>query len=224
MKCQQLSAEERVIIAALRKQGMGAPQIGYEIGQHRSTVWRELRRNRAPYDGGYRSARAHERAGARRKRARRNQQFGKAELGQVEALLRERWSPEQISGTLRRNGQLSISHEAIYRHAWADRRRGGGLHLPLRCAAKARRKRYGRYDSRGGWRASATSVSARWAWKDGGGTVTGRSTRCSEHERMRGDAGGAPDRLPAGGQAQSADGGRDQPGHHRVDQAPPASV
>ena len=149
MKYQQLSAEERVIIATLRKQGLAAPAIGLELGRHRSTVWRELRRNRAPYDGAYRSARAHERAGARRKRSRRNQQFGRDELGQVEAMLRERWSPEQIAGTLRRSGRLSISHETIYRHVWADRRRGGGRHLHLRCASKQRRKRYGRYDSRG---------------------------------------------------------------------------
>ena len=32
MKYQQLSAEERVVIATLRKQGMSAPQIGREMG------------------------------------------------------------------------------------------------------------------------------------------------------------------------------------------------
>lgn len=32
---------------------------------------------------------------------------------------------------------------------WADRAEGGVLHRHLRCAPKKRRKRYGRYDSRG---------------------------------------------------------------------------
>jgi len=67
----------------------------------------------------------------------------------VEACLRQQWSPEQASGWLRRRGQLSISHETIYRHIWLDRKQGGGLYLHLRCSPKQRRKRYGRYDSRG---------------------------------------------------------------------------
>lgn len=44
---------------------------------------------------------------------------------------------------------MSISHETIYRHVWADRHQGGTLYTYLRGAQKQRRKRYGRYDSRG---------------------------------------------------------------------------
>ena len=149
MKYQQLSAEERFLIAALRSHGLSSPGIAGVLGRHRSTIWREVRRNCAPYDGGYRSARAHERAGARRKLSRRNQQFGEEQLARVEALLAQKWSPQQISGHLRRSGEFSISHETIYRHIWRDHRRGGRLHLHLRWARKKRRKRYGRYDSRG---------------------------------------------------------------------------
>ena len=54
-----------------------------------------------------------------------------------------------MSGHLRRAGELSISHETIYRHVWRDRQAGGSLHEHLRGARKQRRKRYGRYDSRG---------------------------------------------------------------------------
>lgn len=50
---------------------------------------------------------------------------------------------------LARSGELSISHETIYRYVWADRARGGNLARHLRCSGKQRRKRYGRYDSRG---------------------------------------------------------------------------
>jgi len=149
MNYQQLSAEERFLIAALRSEGDTLPEIARVLGRHRSTIWREVRRNCAPYDGGYRSRRAHQRAHARRWRSRRNQQFGHAELAMVETLLGEKWSPEQVAGHLRRCGQLSISHETIYRHVWQDLKRGGTLHLHLRCARKQCRKRYGRYDSRG---------------------------------------------------------------------------
>ena len=55
----QLSAEERVQIATLRYQNFSLPRIAQVLGRHRRTLWRVLRRNRAPYDGGYRSARAH---------------------------------------------------------------------------------------------------------------------------------------------------------------------
>jgi IS30 family transposase len=67
----------------------------------------------------------------------------------VESLLREDWSPEQVAGILREEGELSISHETIYRYVWADRARGGDLYKKLRCALKKRRKRYGSYDRRG---------------------------------------------------------------------------
>ena len=106
----QLCAEERVQLALLRYQDFSLPRIARILGRHRSTIWREVRRNRAPYDGGYRSARAHERAVARRRRSRRNRQFGHAEMGRVEALLRQQWSPEQVAGYLLRRGELSISH------------------------------------------------------------------------------------------------------------------
>ncbi len=42
---------------------------------------------------------------------------------------------------------MSISHEWIYRHVYADKRRGRDLQRYLRCQ-KTRRKRYGSYDRR----------------------------------------------------------------------------
>jgi IS30 family transposase len=149
MKYRQLNGEERSVLAALRTLGLSRAEIARQLGRHRSTVGRELQRNSAPYDGGYRSRRAHQRAHARRYRSRRNSQFDGAAWARVEALLREEWSPEQVAGYLRRHGELAISHETIYRHIWRDLRRGGSLHLHLRCAQKQCRKRYGQRDSRG---------------------------------------------------------------------------
>ena len=54
-----------------------------------------------------------------------------------------------MAGWLRRFHVLAISHETIYRYIWADKEAGGTLHQHLRGARKQRRKRYGRYDSRG---------------------------------------------------------------------------
>jgi IS30 family transposase len=60
----------------------------------------------------------------------------------------EWWSPEQICGYLKTNGEPSVSHESLYQRIYADKRVGGTLHLALRCQ-KARRKRYGGRERRG---------------------------------------------------------------------------
>ena len=60
----------------------------------------------------------------------------------VELLLREDWSPQQISRWLAQNEGLGVSHESIYKHVKEDKMSGGDLHTHLRCRKK-RRKRYG---------------------------------------------------------------------------------
>jgi len=147
MTYHQITSEERYILATLRKQGFNQAQIAREIGRHRSTIGRELKRNSARFDGCYRPSKAIERTAGRRSRSRRNQRFTRTDLRRVDAQLRELWSPEQICGRLR--GSLSISHETIYRYVWRDRILGGTLYTYLRGARKKRRKRYGAYDSRG---------------------------------------------------------------------------
>lgn len=149
MTYRQLSPEERYMLAALRRQGLNKSQIARSLGRHRSTVGRELRRNSTRADGHYRAFTAQERTNGRRSRSRRNRHFTAEDFAAVEELLRRQWSPEQVAGHLARTGRLSISHEAIYRHVWLDKRGGGTLYTHLRGARKRRRKRYGAYDSRG---------------------------------------------------------------------------
>lgn len=144
----QLTSGERFMLSALRKQGYTQAHIARQLGRHPSTIGREVRRN-ARKDGGYRPAVADDFARWRRSRSRRNRQFGEDAWCVIRGLLRERWSPEQISGRLKLLGILSISHETIYRYIWEDRRRGGRLSRHLRGGRKRRRKRYGAYDSRG---------------------------------------------------------------------------
>src|SRR4030065_2682 len=120
----------------------------------------------------------------RRSRSRRNRRFGERDFRPVVSLLRQQWSPEQISGYLDLTGQLSISHETIYRYVWRDWSEGGVLYRELRGARKQRRKRYRSYDSRGrlpGKRhiserpAAATRRSRRGHWEID--TVIGAGSR-----------------------------------------------
>ncbi len=144
----QLTSEERYALATLRRQGLGPTAIARALGRHRSTIHREIERNRRK-DGGCRWYTAGEKARGRRSRSRRNQRFTAADWELIDTWLREDFSTEQVSGWLRRFRLLCISHETIYRYVWMNKRRGGTLHRHLRCAQKKRRKRYGRYDSRG---------------------------------------------------------------------------
>jgi IS30 family transposase len=124
-------------------------EIAHELKRHRSTIYREVVRNCAKYDAAYRPMFAVEKANGRRRRSRRNRRYTPEHFAVIERLLREDLSPEQIVGRLRLEGVRVMSHETIYLHVWADRAHGGTLWRHLRGARKLKRKRYGRYDSRG---------------------------------------------------------------------------
>ena len=60
------------------------------------------------------------------------------------------WSPEQISGRLKRfHGEKAISHEMIYRYIWDDKQRGGELYKNLRHNGKKYNKRGSKNAGRG---------------------------------------------------------------------------
>jgi len=148
MSYHQITREERYTISVLRKQGLSVSAIAEQMGRHRSTIYREINRNRCN-DGHYRYSKADTRTKTRRSISRRNEQFSDEDYQLIDEYLRKDWSPEQISGYLKTNDILSISHETIYRHVWADKAAEGDLHMHLRGSCKQRRKRYGTYDSRG---------------------------------------------------------------------------
>lgn len=137
---QQLTYEQRCQIEVLKKRGLSQTEIGKTIGVNQSTISRELRRNRG--ERGYRCKQAQEKAGERRRLAVQCYRMTPAMIECVETFIRQRWSPEQISGWLLQTEKLLISHERIYQHIWADKRRGGDLHKYLRSKGK-------KYQSRG---------------------------------------------------------------------------
>jgi len=67
----------------------------------------------------------------------------------IDELIRFDCSPEQVSGLLKRNDDLHISHETIYKHLLTDIAKGGDLYKHLRFLHKKRKKRYGSQDRRG---------------------------------------------------------------------------
>jgi len=140
----QLTQEQRYQIYALQKTGHSRTEIAVVIGVHKATVSRELKRNRGAR--GYRPQQAQSLAMARRQKG--IPRITVETWAIVAKLLRQDWSPEQISGRLKKEQKVCISHEWIYQYVLEDKRGGGDLYRHLRCQKK-RRKRYGKYDRRG---------------------------------------------------------------------------
>ncbi len=145
MNYRQLAREQRYQIYALMRAGHNQSQIAVMVGCHKSTISRELRRNRGLK--GYRPYQADELAYSRQCDAYRSR-IAWQTWQQVERLLRQEWSPEQIAGRLKLEKQPPVSHECIYLYVYAEKRRGGTLHRHLR-SQKKQRKRYGGYIRRG---------------------------------------------------------------------------
>ena len=133
----------------MRRQKMRMAQIAEHLGRHRSTLYREVKRNQSVHDGCYRPSHAVEKASGRQHRSRRNWRYEPEAFKAVETLIRRRLSPQQIVGRRKLEGQAVMSHETIYRWIWRDKEYGGTLWRQLRGARKQRRKRYRSNDSRG---------------------------------------------------------------------------
>ena len=145
MNYKQLAREQRYQIYALMKEGHNQTQIAANLACHKSTISRELRRNRGLK--GYRPYQADELAYDRQCAAYRSR-IAWETWQEVERLLRQQWSPEQIAGRLKLEQQPTVSHECIYLYVYAEKRRGGTLHRHLR-SQKKQRKRYSGYIRRG---------------------------------------------------------------------------
>lgn len=143
----RLTAEDRCQIYALNKQGCGQEQIAVHLGFSQSSISRELSRNRGRR--GYRHQQAQSKAEARQAVRTCPRKLTKALRRQIETKLRTaRWSPEQISGWLARQG-TSLSHEWIYQMIWQNKRDGGDLWQSLRRRGKRYNKRAGKTAGRG---------------------------------------------------------------------------
>lgn len=141
----RLTEDKRIELYALRKAGLRQSDIAAQLNVHPSTISRELQRNTGLR--GYRPKQAHRLACARKVQASCSR-ISQSTWESVDTMLEQDWSPEQISGYLKVNGDPSVSPEWIYQHIDADKRQGGSLHTHLRCQKK-RRKRRGTTDRRG---------------------------------------------------------------------------
>ena len=113
MTYNQLTLGERYTISRLRMAGYGATRIGEILGRHRSTVHHEVERNRILKDGRwtYCPSKAQKKRNGRLRRSRRGRQHADWQYLRVERLLRMQWSPQQVAGTLKKQGEFAISFQ-----------------------------------------------------------------------------------------------------------------
>jgi IS30 family transposase len=147
MNYTHITEEERYQIYELRHEGFKLEAIGMVLGRDKSTISRELRRNKG--ERGYRPKQAQTKAEERARHCANGRRVPNDAWVYVEEKLKLDWSPEQIAGRMAYEGLEAVSHETIYQHVYADKAEGGELYRHLRCQ-KQRRKRYGSGQSRRG--------------------------------------------------------------------------
>ena len=145
----QLTYRERYLIARHKSSGESLAEIGRMLKRSKSTVSRELKRNADSSDGRYRVEKAHSYAKARRSRCRKGTHFEPEQVELVHRLVQSKWSPEQVSGRLRKQQRLQIGTTTIYRWLRRDRAQQGRSWLQTRQLSHRYRKGYRVPDRRG---------------------------------------------------------------------------
>ena len=147
MKYHRLTQEERYQIYALLKEGLSMSAIAKNIGKDKSTISRELKRNKG--QRGYRPKQAHAFAKERVRLKIKSRYLQEEQIKYIKEKIELKWSPQQISGRMKIDGLSPVSHETIYRYILRDKDSGGKLYLNLRHKHKRYKKRYGSSDRRG---------------------------------------------------------------------------
>lgn len=141
-----LTEVERYQIEAHLRAGINVAGIAMHMDRPRSCISREVDRNggRAHYRAQHAQARYREHL---RSKGKLRQRWHAAFHEVAVPLLREGWSPEQISGVFR-GSECAVSHEWLYQRILQDKQSGGLVYRHLRCQ-KQRKKRYGSPERRG---------------------------------------------------------------------------
>lgn len=120
----QIDLDERRKIERWRQAGVSVDAIAEKLGRHRSTIFREIVRNKfedpeMPDLTGYFCVTANNRAKERRNRYRKLVRHPKLRASIIERI-KHGWSPEQIAGRLAyERSSVRVCHETIYRFAYS---------------------------------------------------------------------------------------------------------
>lgn len=140
-----LTQEERYQIYAYKKAGYSHFDIGEMLGRHVSTIRREVDRNTGLRS--YRPQQAHWFAQERHQLKPKVIKMTEEMLQHIRERLALEWSPEQIQGRLKADGEASVCPKTIYDFIAQDKANGGDLYRHMR--HKKYRRRTGKPNARG---------------------------------------------------------------------------
>jgi IS30 family transposase len=146
MSHKHITASQRNELSALIRAGSSQKQIAKLLKKHRTTIWRERKRVKLK-NGKYHAKKAKDDAKAKQIEAHKkkhkienNPWFKKF----IEKKTKKRWSPEQISGRLKKkyphDTSRYVGKDTIYKYIYAHRK---DLVQFLRCQKGKYRRRYG---------------------------------------------------------------------------------
>lgn len=143
MPYKHFTTDKRNELAALFRVKVKQKTIAKQLGRHRTTIWRELKRGSGK-DGRYYTLKS--KRLAREKRIKSNAKFRKIENDKflrryVVAKLKKYWSPEQIAGRWNKHHKRKhIGKDTIYKYVY---KKCKDLVKCLRCQKGKYRRRYG---------------------------------------------------------------------------------
>ena len=144
-----LTQSQRYTISCMLEQGYSKPAIAKSINKDKSVIYREINRNSDRRNNVYKADLATRKYLERQKQKPKHIRFTLEIKEDVETLLKEDLSPEQIVGIMKKNGEFYVSIETIYQHVWRDKSKNGSLHTHLRRQGRKYRKRGNIKDNRG---------------------------------------------------------------------------
>lgn len=144
-----LSYEQRYTIEVLLCQEKKQSEIAEIISRNKSVVSREIGRNCDQRSGVYKAKLAQFKYESGLLSKPKAVKVTTAIEQQTIKLLEQDYSPEQISGYLKKEGRETMSPEWIYQLIWKDKKSNGNLHTHLRRKGRRYRKRGSSKDSRG---------------------------------------------------------------------------
>lgn len=107
-RCTHLTTEERHYIETRHKLKDSTIVIAFALSRSQSTISRELMRNCG--QRGYRHQQAHGKAQQRHADKPKAIKLIPALVSEIDGMLEQQWSPEQVSGRLKQNGKASVCH------------------------------------------------------------------------------------------------------------------
>lgn len=139
MRYRRVTVDDRYRISAYLELNLSKTEISQKLGFHKSTITRELKRNKV-HRRSYKPGRANYKAIHRYRSSRKSYSITSELADLIHIKISAGWTPLEISGRMKNEGHVrSISHQTIYRYINRNeilrsklkfyKRRGGGRFL-----------------------------------------------------------------------------------------------